>query len=361
MVWNGGVGYPMKYNDDIIFSTTLTYGDNVEDNRLCGLDAKTGEIKWLFPADREQTYNYFFNGPGYLYNDNLLVKSPPLGDKRPNDELLCIDLKTSELKYSYDCPGKDGEASWNCFGYSKYVVWDENMKREAKIYLMDIETGNAEPIVSLTHAIDYEVDLDVIGFSEGRLIYTEKEYNSDMHGNYICKYDIKANELVYRHEVELYEGYGFYGNCSDNNTIYAISGPYIMAIDTDSGDTLWSVDINELPNYWLRSVVVCGDKLFAEGHNMHMALDKTSGKILYKKKVAGCWWAVEHKGNIYLNIDENILVLDVNTGEILATLVCPEKMINGDGFNATLLPSFYDDKLYIMSYTTAYCYPAYPW
>jgi hypothetical protein len=94
---------------------------------------------------------------------------------------------------------------------------------------------------------------------------------------------------------------------------------------------------------------------------MYMALDKSDGKILYRKKDAGFWWVAENKGNIYLNINENIHILDVDTGKTLAKIVCPEKATNGDGFNISAEPSFYDDKMYIMSYTTAYCYPAYPW
>lgn len=359
-IWNKGLGTPMLYNDFVIFNTTITFNNTIEDHRLCGLDISTGEIKWMFPSDDSHDYNYYFDGESYIYNNNLLVKSPSVGNRTEN-EILNINLNNITLNKSTKLLQSDWDK--DCFGYSKYAVWVDNFASKAQISKMDIETGVVENIISNDNAnIDFDVVFSIIGIYNDELIYIEQEFNSNTHGRYVCVYDIENNELIYRHKVAINNNnYSLTGTSIDNNVVYLTIGPSILAVNYRNGKIIWQTDINEVPNYYISKTLVCGDNLFVGGGNMYMVMNKDTGEIIYKRKDIGSQWAVEHSGYVYANISEQILIINPATGEILDRIICPEEKVNGDGFNISNVASFHNDCLYVMSYTTAYCYPIYPW
>jgi len=363
MVWNGGLGTPMKYKNDIIFGTTLTNNDEVTDNRLCGLDADTGKIKWLFPSERTKTYNYQFEGNGYIYGNRLVVKSPPLGLKRMENEILCVNLDERRLIHNRTLPSGHTLNDAYCYGHNQYVVWTENQKDKSEIFRIDIQTGEVKAIVTLDQAADSDVDLFIISFHDGKLLYLEQEEIALVpYKKFLCMYDVKQECLLERYELNVhYERWVLTDlGIDENNVLYLRVGPYVLAVNLKDGAIMWKTDIKEHQNSWVtRDAALCGNILFLIGDQIYMAVDKRTGNIIYKKRVEGGKWVVANSGYIYANILGVLHVLDPASGEGLGKIVCPEEY--RDGFDITIKPSFYDGKMYLASYRTAYCYPTYPW
>lgn len=358
-IWNEGLCSIIFNNETVIFNTTLSIENNCEDNRLCGLDVRTGAIKWMFPSDKTQKYNNLFNGKAYLQDNTLFVKSPSLF-AHPENEILAIDLINHNLKFKYSLPYNNWDN--NCYGNSGYLVWEENTEKSAKIYLMNIENREAEIIINHDHNSGYDIKLSVINVNNTVLTFLEQGFRDTKYGKYICKYDLKNKTLLNRKKIPIeYNGYLLAFKTIYDNTAYFIMGPYICAFNFDNGEMVWNTDINEYPDYHQNDLVVYGDFVFSSGENMYMCLDRNSGKILYKKNVHGCKWICENDGYAYANILGKIHVINMSNGDILDTLVCPEENIDGEGFNMAIKAGFSLNNIYIMSYTTGYCYPKYPW
>ena len=202
--------------------------------------------------------------------------------------------------------------------------------------------------------------IPLLVFIKDHLVYIENDiYNSK---NNVCVLDVFHRDCVKKYKVDFrFEGFSLWGDVIEENIFYGIIGPYIMAINIDDGRLIWHCDMQEPLNYFFSGSLICGNVLFLGGDNMYMAMDKKSGKILYKQKKEGCKWFVENSGYIYANILGQIYILELSSGRELARIICPEEKITGEFFNTGIVASFYGNQLFVMSYTSVYCYPAYPW
>lgn len=102
--------------------------------------------------------------------------------------------------------------------------------------------------------------------------------------------------------------------------------------------------------------------IFKYGDNKYEALDATTGKRMYVNAKMGTWWAFIDGDYVYLqNRNGEVKILNLYSGKILETLVCPDYETKNVWWNGSIEPTVVDGKFYLMSYTSAYCYPAYPW
>ena len=64
-----------KSGDIMVLPTTIYDGGFMwEDNRLCGMDLKTGEVKWYFPSDLDNRRYCHFDSKGYEYHGKLVFQ-----------------------------------------------------------------------------------------------------------------------------------------------------------------------------------------------------------------------------------------------------------------------------------------------
>ena len=64
-----------KYKDWVIAHTTIYDGGfNLEDNRLCAVNLKTGLVDWYFPKNIEERHYCDFDAKSYLYKNKVVFQ-----------------------------------------------------------------------------------------------------------------------------------------------------------------------------------------------------------------------------------------------------------------------------------------------
>ena len=94
-----------KSGDMMVVPTTIYDGGFMwEDNRLCGMCLKTGEVKWHFPSDIDNRRYCRFDSKGYEYRGKLVFQY----ETNHNEDTglrstVCLDVKTGTVLWERDC------------------------------------------------------------------------------------------------------------------------------------------------------------------------------------------------------------------------------------------------------------------
>lgn len=370
--WSDGLGSPVIYDNIAIFPTTITYNPTElkEDNRLCGLNLENGKIEWMFPKDIDVYYNFnFIGGQGennsYLYGDSRVIKSPNSYFKEKN-EVISINNNTGELNFSIELPSSNYDPY--LFGAENFVFVTDRTPNYLKIYRIDVLTRTKEEFINIPQNGDgvyYEHDLFLLGTNKGKLIFLLDDVNMPKKNCYLYTVDINDNSKYNKYDISSYRGddiYSFLCNEIEDDIAYLNSGSRITALNVETGNIMWSKDIGEeKPNTAIINYTICGDVMFLRDTQVLIGMNKRTGAILYSIKQDGGTWTTSYKGYVYVCVLQEIWIVDPNTGSVEAKIICPEDTAGGDGFDSHIFPTFKDNKMYIMSYTSAYCYPTYPW
>ena len=93
--------------------------------------------------------------------------------------------------------------------------------------------------------------------------------------------------------------------------------------------------------------------------NATAGYNKKTGELLYLFDNYGSYYVTQAGRYAYfINRNEKLDILDIETGVRLDYVECPEK---GWSYFGRSYPTIYDDKLYIIGNNTLYRYPTYPW
>lgn len=370
-IYNRGLlGHP-QYKGNLLFHTTLKQTGMDEDNRLCALDVETGELKWMFPSDPNVVYNKQFAGRGYIHENRMIVKSVSQAD-RP-EELICFDLDTREVLWTRDFYHLKENMVTDVIGFGRTVYFAQFQQppnQMALIYSADIFTGDTVRIFKVSPTekypkslprgklmlIDTETDSPKLIFFT---FETKDSENNEFH-NFLNILDlntcalIKKIELEHTHNVTVSTG----TLLLDRRVYFSLSS-YTYCIDVDSGDIVWrTTDSN--PQAWASQMTYSNGVIFMCGPNDYVAFDVETGKELYSKFVGG-YWAYAHGDYVYYHVREGyIYILELKTGKSVNKLTVPETPPHNT-YNVACPPTIYGDRLYVMSHSTAYCYPVYPW
>ena len=75
IIFYDGLRVLLKYKENIIAHTTVYDGGfNLEDNRLCAVNLKTGLVDWYFPKNIEERHYCDFDAKSYLYKNKVVFQ-----------------------------------------------------------------------------------------------------------------------------------------------------------------------------------------------------------------------------------------------------------------------------------------------
>ena len=341
-------------NKDIILAHTTVYdgGFQNEDNRLCAIDIKRGNVVWYFPSDLATRHFCRFDAKGYAYNDKFVFQYMKNGNgdsQYDTHTTVCLDARNGDILWELD-------GVFYLDSINKDVVGDGKdcffVQGENKVCKADLSDNSMETIY----------DTDTLHISGIRLCddylvvscFAPSKEEFKQH-NYCVVLDKETADAITRPI--------YIGECDlcchglvEDGILYANQNRYITAIDIRNNTKLWERQDDWA--YILVDMYVHKNVLLKCAVNATVGYDKKTGEILYDYQDYGSWYTSIHKGYAYLlNRKDILVVFDVLTGKMLDHVVCP---VVGDGFFGSY-PVVYDEKLYIIGGNSLYRYPTYPW
>ncbi|HOG06060.1 MAG TPA: PQQ-binding-like beta-propeller repeat protein [Paludibacter sp.] len=378
LTYNKGlIGLPL-YNDKVLFNSTNfsrlnSVDKNIyeEDNRINALDINTGEVHWTFPAEYSKENPMYFDSKPYCNNNYLVVKMSDWGTKyEGGDILLCFDMTTGTEKWKRVIPkNMSYNTNNNLLGLGKTFYFTQETETEALICKGDIETGNweilstikaenSEDIASLTTSVPVMSSIDgkdflIVGGYEEKSIISDEETQHKCYLYFANRNNGNINKVF----VEHYDSNMIVGNLNlYGDKLYFTSGRHAFCYDLEQNQIQWHFFSNEAYDYMAPLLIVSHDVVFLYGNNRYIGLDAQTGHKLYQGNTE-CAKADVFDGRVYLiGRMEQLHVLDIKTGRELHRITCPEDPKTGNGFHIGCKPQVHGDKLFVFSYTSAYCY-----
>lgn len=341
-----------KSGDIMVVPTTIHDGGFMwEDNRLCGMDLKTGEVKWYFPSDLDNRRYCRFDAKGYEYHGKLVFQY----ETNHNENIslrstVCIDAKTGSILWERECKAYYNNKPAIGFGKDCYFVQDT-----CRICSVDMSNDCISEIYytgdNLLQISDFQLYDDYLVLSCRSDSVIEK-YQVD---TYVIIIDRTTGSEVFKK----YLGQSSVAarNYLDNDTLFANLDRTIMAIDLKTGEKIW--ERYDMCAYSCQDVLFYNDILMKCAINATIGYDRKTGEVKYLFDNYGSYFVTQAgKYAYFINRKNKIDILDIETGERLDYIECPEK--GWSNFWGPY-PTIYDDKLYIIGNNTLYRYPTYPW
>lgn len=374
LTYNDGlIGLPL-YNDKVLFNSTNfsrlnSVDKNIfeEDNRINALDVNTGKRSWVFPEQYDSLFPLLFDSTPYIFNEYLLLKMPAPRGVEGNDRLLCINMETGkevwrkivQKNISYKT-GKD------VIGFqSDYFIFQET-KQDAMIYSGNILHSEITPLYTFTPSEGY----DCVDFT-GNAIYYESTENKPtlllflFEKNFTTRqdsitsviFDVNKNQIVAKQGIYRKDKtYRVTRSIFYNSLAYVNYGSGLACINPHTNQIMWQYDSSEPVDFHTPLMCINSNVVFLYFNNRYAGLDAQTGHKLYQGDIE-CANADAFDGRVYLIGRRGYLhVLDIKTGKELHRITCPEMSKTGDGFSHGCKPQVHGDKLFVFSYTSAYCY-----
>lgn len=341
-----------KSGDIMVLPTTIYDGGFMwEDNRLCGMDLKTGEVKWYFPSDLDNRRYCHFDSKGYEYHGKLVFQY----ETNHNEDIrlrstICMDVRTGSVLWERDC--KASRIIRPAIGSEKdcYFVQDS-----CRICRVDM---NNDQISEFYYTGDDGLQINDLQLCNDLMViscFSESEVEEFQDETYVIIVDVETGTEIFRKYLGRYPvpAHSFL----EGNIIYSNLERKIMAIDMKTGDIIW--EHYELCTYGFQDLCISNDVLMSCCINATAGYNKKTGEMLYLFDNYGSYFVTQAgKYAYFINRKNKIDILDIETGERLDYIECPEK--GWSNFWGPY-PTIYDDKLYIIGNNTLYRYPTYPW
>ncbi|MBO5596925.1 MAG: PQQ-like beta-propeller repeat protein [Bacteroidales bacterium] len=341
-----------KSGDIIVLPTTIHDGGFMwEDNRLCGMDLKTGEVKWYFPSNLDKRQYCYFNSKGYEYHGKLVFQYET---NRNEDTSLhstaCLEVSTGSVLWKKDY--KISRSIRPVIGSEKdcYFVQDS-----CRICRVDM---NNDQISEFYYTGDDGLQINDLQLCNDLMViscFSESEVEEFQDETYVIIVDVETGTEIFRKYLGRYPvpAHSFL----EGNIIYSNLERKIMAIDMKTGDIIW--EHYELCMYGFQDLCISNDVLMSCCINATAGYNKKTGEMLYLFDNYGSYHVTQAgKYAYFINRKNKLDILDIETGERLDYVECPE---NGPANFWLTYPTIYDDKLYIIGNNTLYRYPTYPW
>jgi len=335
--------------DKIIVAHTSVFdgGFMREDNRLCGMDLNTGEVKWYFPADLSTRYFFAYEANGYLHNGKILFqyqKDCRTFDAQYDYSTACLDINTGEIIWE-----KTGRIGKETVRRNRDIVGNGSIcyfvQDSSKVFQVDIINNQVDELCDV-----YPFQIDRIKYCEGVIVLS-------------CRHSAMVSAIIINPTTKEIHTFSINSNSGcppycflENGILYANDDRYITAIDTKINKNLW--ERNDMFAYGVEDIIIYNNTLMKCACNALIGYDKKNGDIIYYYDNYGSVHTSKDGRYAYLLNSRNIVdIINIETGEKLDYIVCPNRSV---GFFGSY-PMIYDDKLYIIGDNTLYRYPTYPW
>lgn len=352
-IFYGGLTNLPKFNDLIIAHTTIRdEGFCAEDNRLCAIDVKTGDIAWYFPSDLEENRYCHFDSKAYMYKGKVVFEyaknySDPL--RRFSRTEVCLNADNGEVIWEME-----GETPCGSF---RPAVGRENecffAPDSCRVFKVDMDT---DQIAEFYRTAGKDVYINDIALCGNNLVVscccrTDEEYQLE---SSVVVLDtgtgqVRFSRILGRDSVPSH-------SIMEGDVLYSNVETCLMATDIESGECLW--ERNDRWTYTLMDLHVYEDVILKCAGNATIGYDKKTGRIIYDYRDYGSYdTAREGRYAYIINCRGIVDILDIETGAIVDKIVCPYGRI---GFFGSY-PVFHDGKMYIMGENRLFRYPVYPW
>jgi len=378
LIYDVGVGYPV-YKNTVVFHTTPEPLAEIQEGVLLGLDTKSGKEKWrLTNADFTPKKDLrFCNTFGTYQKENILVASDVVYlPNRPKGEnyIFGIDIEFGKVLWVTQFPsgyhqigntikGNGNFAYVNASNYNQSALFQVNVYTGEINILLEITNNDLPPEISVFNPLNdgfYLTDIYENSKGESFIALSLMPYLPDKLNSMsvLYVYNLTQNKKVYTTTVTM-EGSNFW--------IYELNGRLVMG----SHKTAFCYDAFENRKLWEKSVVLNDGVGFGSGNDEILqvlaydnlalifcvdrlvAFDINSGDLKYNVPSSHAL-AMVVDGVIYNEDSDDLVMRDVYTGKILKRI---STGINEEGF-ARVRPNVVDGKVFIHSYTDAFCIKA---
>jgi outer membrane protein assembly factor BamB len=379
LIYDDGVGYPVYNNTVVYHSTPEEPWRDIPESILHGLDTETGKEKWrLTNADFEPKKDLrFYNTFGTYQKENILIACDNVNlAMYPNGEryIYGIDIEKGKVLWVTSILSVYRQMGNMIRGAGKYAYVNAVSNTKSSLLRVNIETGELTSDIDVISTIDLPDEIIALNPVFSGFYFTDIYQNADgdemvalslmpdltdtplMSVLYV--YNLTKKSKVYTTTVTM-DGSNFW--------IYQLNGKLVMG----SQKTAFCYDAFENKKYWEKSVVLNDGIGFGSGNDQIMQVmaydnlalifcvdrlvcfDINTGALKYNV-LASHAQAKIVDGVIYNEDDNDLVMRDVYTGKILKRYATG---LNEEGFARTR-PNVVDGRVYIHSYTHAYCIKA---
>jgi outer membrane protein assembly factor BamB len=378
LIFDVGAGYPVYKNTVVFHSTPEPWGD-IPESILHGLDTETGKEKWrLTNADFSPKKSLDFSITfGTYQKENILIACDKVNVAMyPNGEryIYGIDIEKGKVLWVTPLPSEYREIGHMIRGAGKYAYVNADNHTKSSLLRVNIETGELVSAIDVLSTIDLPDEIIALNPVFSGFYFTDIYQNSDGDEmvalslmpdlpdkplmSVVYVYNLTKRSKVYTTTVTM-DGSNFW--------IYQLNGKLVMG----SQKTAYCYDAFENKKYWEKSVVLNDGVGFGSGNDEilqvmaydNLALifcvdrlvcfDINTGALKYNV-LASHAQAKIVDGVIYNEDADDLVMRDVYTGKILKRYATG---LNQEGFARTR-PNVVDGRVYLHSYTDAYCIKA---
>lgn len=388
LIYDPGPGYPI-YKNTVVFHSTPKPLDVVRESVLHGLDTRTGKEKWrltnkdFYPKKdlRFDSFEYY-----YQYNNILLLVDFVSFEIDRETFFYAIDIEKGKVIWVKEFPYKGLEFGRMTIGKDEYAYVDyQKDAAEFSLIKVNVETGDFTEEFKFTQDnIPEAMPEKKVDFSQMSQIYTDVSgdeyiafsfngynYDKDRFKVYmtLCVYNLTEKKIVYTKYVN--------NKALGENEWDDLTGKICYSngnLLIGKGKTIYCYDAfkEEIVPKWEQSTVLNEEIGFGSGNNNitkvivfeniglvycvdHLiGININTGKPIYNVPATGLTDMSILDGVIYQCDGSDLQMRDPRTGKELKRVSTPP---NEQAFSSSR-PNGADGKIFIHSYTHAYCIKA---
>ena len=352
-----------KYKDWIIAHTTIYDGGfNLEDNRLCAVNLKTGLVDWYFPENTDERHYCDFDAKSYRYKNKLVFqyqKDARTYQSRDRHTTCCLNLDTKEVLWEEERDSERGIViNMDIIGKEQLCYF---VKDDYSVSCVDLTTDEQKVIYK---SDSLKINYLSLAENDRLLLFSYIEDGSWDYRTYIKILNLKTNEIEYfrkltpenaNHNITVIPAKGF----EKNGILYTALDTYTAAIDVKEDKLLWGRQdygtYNAKEHLFEDSGV-----LLKCGINATLGYNAKTGEVFYNYDNYGSHYATQQGKYAYLLTTDTLIdVIDIKSGRKLDFIKCKYEN-KGESFFGSY-PTLIDGKMYVMSYNHLFRYPTYPW
>ncbi len=346
----------ISYNREIIVVVGV---DSTGQQVLLGLDANTGKERWRW---REYFSTFELDTWIPFVWENYLVFGS--GGRR-----YCVDMATGRTVWRMRDSYTNGSEFVRLFEPWQYSfiadIGGDTAVGKFACFVSDVH----QPTPELLYQSDSMVGLCLPAAyvnqnGEKVLLFVEHDWKTRKDSgqltsnSYLFCYRLSDNTTVYRVPYARTKNKGLVDNRPGviyNNRYYKDAGQRIVCYDPDTGRLIWYQDF---PGDFLFSgFIIVDGTIYANCEDTYLyALDAETGLIKWREKSSGTSSPLFYMDGVLYYVgggDGKLHAVDAATGKHLWKIDPPER--NDYGFTRSR-PTGFDGRLYVTSWTTAYCY-----
>lgn len=380
LIYDNGLGYPIYKNTVVFHSTPNPWG--VHQSILHGLDTETGKEKWrLTNVDFYPKKDLQFNNFLYPYQKDNIVIGCDFVVKNPNAEryYYAIDIEKGKVMWVKEFPQEYTVLGDMIRGFGKYAYVNAFNDNKFSLLKIDIQTGELSSGIELTKS-DLPTTVSTYNSIFFNCFFTDIYQNSFGDDIVACSinsqstintndimlslyvYNLTQQKKVYSFPVVLKEGSNGYIYYNKGKILIGKKNEvYCFDAFEDKNGPLWhhSVILNDgvglgSGNDEILQIMAYDNIALSFSVDHLCAFDINTGSSLYNVLANGSSTAVIIDGILYDQDHNDFLMRDPKTGKELKRISTGK---NEEGFSSSR-PNGADGKIYVHTYTDAYCIKA---